>query len=208
MDIEFYFDPSCPFCWITSRWLIQVKDERHLNITWRPFSLAIKNGELDGEHDKTKHSDIHRAAHRVLRVMLASGAELGSLYTAFGMQKHIFGERYTDEVIKKVLAEQNLPATLLEAADDTGYDEALQKLLDGALDIVGNDVGVPTIIFNVDGKKTGYFGPVLQRLPSVTESLKLWDGLQVLATNPDFYELKRTRPSGGPETASTAVCVP
>lgn len=168
----------------------------------------MKNDELGGEHDGTKHGDAHRAAHRVLRVMVASSTDMGELYSAFGTQKHIFGEEFTDELIGKVLEEQKLPADLLKAADDTKYDKALQESLDSAFEAVGNDVGVPTIIFDIDDKRTGYFGPVLQKLPSVTESLKLWDGLQVLATNPDFYELKRTRPAGGPETASTAICVP
>lgn len=212
MEIEFFFDPSCPFCWITSRWLIQVKDARQLNITWRPFSLAIKNDCLDASKPtRDEHAGYHRQSHRVLRVMQAAasdGADLGELYTAFGTQCHVYGEDYTDEIIAKVLADLKLPAELLSAADDKSYDKALQASLDSALEVVGDDVGVPTIVFNDDGKRTGYFGPVLQKLPSVTDSLKLWDGLQVLATNQDFYELKRTRPSGGPETASTAVCVP
>lgn len=168
----------------------------------------MKNNELDGEHNKTKHGVAHRDAHRVLRVMMASGADLGQLYSAFGMQKHIFGEEFTDELIGKVLEEQKLPTDLLKAADDTKYDKMLRDSLNSAIEVVGDDVGVPTIIFEIDGKRTGYFGPVLQKLPSVTESLKLWDGLQALATNPDFYELKRTRPAGGPETASTAICIP
>ena len=133
---------------------------------------------------------------------------MGQLYSAFGTHRHIYGEDYSDELITKVLAELKLPPRLIEAEDDTNYDKALRSSLDSALEVVGDDVGVPTIIFNQDGQRTGYFGPVLQKLPSVSESLKLWDGLQTLATNQDFYELKRTRPSGGPETASTAICVP
>lgn len=206
MDIDFYYDPSCPFCWITSRWLIQVKDQRGLNITWRPFSLAMKNDELG------KASGGHVPAHRVLRVIQAAqthhSANAGELYTAFGTQRHIMGETYTDELIQSVLRGQKLPESLLAAADDTSYDEALRASLDSALEVVGDDVGVPTIIFHTHGKRTGYFGPVLQDLPGVADSLKLWDGLVTLASSDEFYELKRTRPAGGPNTASTAVCRP
>lgn len=207
MNVEFYFDPSCPFSWITSRWLIQVKDARKLDITWRPFSLALKNGELGD----IKHSSEHGNSHRVLRVMqlaASQGSDMGEMYTAFGTERHIMGEEYADEIIKKVLAELDLSAELLSAADDKSQDSALRDSLDSALEVVGNDVGVPTIIFNDGGKRTGYFGPVLQDLPGVADSLKLWDGLRVLATAPQFYELKRTRPDSGPNTASTAICLP
>ncbi len=202
MPITFYFDPSCPFSWITSRWLIQVQDQRQLKIDWQPFSLALKNNELGTDVDH------HKEAHRLLRVMLASGQPLGPLYTAFGTENHIFGEDYNDEITSKVLLELNLPSDLVHAADDTHYDKALQSSIDAAVAVVGNDVGVPIIIFEAEHGKAGYFGPVLQTLPSVTESLKLWDALAVLATSTSFYELKRTRPDSGPNTASTAVCVP
>lgn len=202
MKIDFYFDPICPFCWITSRWLIQVKDQRGLVIAWKPFSLALKNKQLD-----TPDSEL-LPSHRVLRVMVASGADMGELYTAFGTQKHIMGEEFNNEAILQILNKQKLPAELLLAADDSSYDETIQQFMEEALSLTGNDVGVPIISFTTEHGKVGYFGPVLQKLPSVTESLKLWDGLQTLATSPHFYELKRSRPNGDPEVASTAICVP
>ncbi|HEY5268418.1 MAG TPA: DsbA family protein [Candidatus Saccharimonadales bacterium] len=209
MNIEFYFDPSCPFCWITSRWLLIASDHRDINITWKPFSLAIKNKQLNGK-DKSKYSEIARSSHRVLRVMLAAqdeGASLIDLYTDFGIKHHVAGDEFDDKLITKVLAKHKLPVNLLKCANDTNYDKRLRASIKNATDVCGKDIGVPTIIFILeDGSKNGYFGPVLQDLPELEESLKLWDGLSLLATNKSFYELKRSRPSGGPDVFSTARC--
>lgn len=208
-EIEFFFDPSCPFCWITSRWLLEVQGERDIDITWRQFSLAIKNKELanDGS-DESPHGEVHRAAHNVNRVILAAveqGASAIDLYTAFGTRNHIDGRKYDDAMITEVLAEQGLSADLAKAAQDTSYDAKLEKELQSALDAAGGEVGVPTIVFTgKDGKRLGYFGPVLNEMPEREEGLAIWDGLEKLATVTSFYELKRTRPKGGPDTASTA----
>jgi len=188
-----------------------VSGHREIKIDWRPFSLAIKNKEAaDNDKDQTKHGDMHRGAHRVLRVMLAAqdkGASLIDLYTDFGIQYHVAGNEYDDELILKVLAKHKLPEALLKAADDSSYDKALRASIKSATDVAGQDIGVPTIVFKLaGGDKNGYFGPVLQMLPDLEESLKLWDGLSMLATNKSFYELKRSRPSGGPDVVSTARC--
>lgn len=210
MDVTFYFDPCCPFCWITSRWLLMVSADRDIAIDWQPFSLALKNDEVRGGHDKTAHGDMHRAAHRVLRVMLAAqkeGAKLIDLYTDFGNQYHLAGDAYDDALIAKILGQHNLPAGVTKAADDVSYDAALQKSIDEAVSVAGEDIGVPTIIFTAqDGIKNGFFGPVLQQLPDKDAALKLWDGLSQLASDKNFYELKRSRPSGDPDVYSTAKC--
>lgn len=135
------------------------------------------------------------------------GASIIDLYTDFGIQHHVAGNEFDDELIRKVLAKHKLPADLLQAADDTAYDKELRASLKSATDVAGQDIGVPTIIFKLaDGSKNGYFGPVLQNLPELDESLKLWDGLSLLATNKSFYELKRSRPAGNPDVYSTARC--
>lgn len=210
MDIEFYFDPSCPFCWVTSRWLLQVSGERDINIDWRPFSLALKNNELEPTSDESEHAGLHRQSHRVLRVMMAaknSGAKLIDLYTTSGIKRHVAGFELDDEHISEMLEENNLSLDIAEAADDISHDDELKQYISSATDVAGNDIGVPTIIFkNENGDKQGFFGPVLQELPGKDEALDLWDGLSKLATNSSFYELKRSRPSGGPDTASTAKC--
>lgn len=207
--VEFYFDPACPFSWITSRWLHIAAGERDVEVAWLPFSLAIKNDVLesgDGEHDAKQ-----RAAHRLLRVMLAAskqyGADLGELYTTAGIQIHVGEEAIDDDLIKYVLQQHSLPEALLQAADDTSLDQTLQGSIADATTIVGQDVGVPLIIFELaDSQKQGYFGPVLNELPEKPEALELWDALSKLATSKSFYELKRSRPDGGPDVISTAKC--
>ncbi len=209
MHIDFYFDPSCPFCWITSRWLIQVAEKRDITINWQPFSLALKNNELSNSNSEgSAYAQSHNEAHRILRVIeagVAAGADRGKLYTDFGSIKHIENNPYDDMAIAIVLGINKLDASLADAADDTSYDEQLQASLATAVSIVGPDVGVPTIIFTRDdGSKVGYFGPVLQSLPDKENGLKIWDSLATLAVTHEFYELKRSRPSGLPDTGSTA----
>lgn len=188
-----------------------MSSERDINITWRPFSLALKNNAFESTDKESPHAKSSRDAHRVLRVMMAAqqrqNKPLIDSYSCFGTKRHTAGFDYDDEWIANVIAELGLPAELIKAADDASYDETLQAELQSAIDVVGKDVGVPTIVFtNDDGKKQGYFGPVILELPEMDEALKLWDGLSNLATVKSFYELKRSRPSGGPNTASTARC--
>ena len=208
MKITFYFDPSCPFCWITSRWLLMVAEERELQITWKPFSLAIKNEALEASADP--HRVYHVASRRLLRVMLAAqeqnNASLIALYSTSGALFHIEGKQFDDQLISSILKQHNLPAELIEEADKTTYDESLRAAVTTATDIAGKDVGVPTIVFtNKNGDQQGFFGPVLQELPEKQAGLELWDGLSKIATNSSFYELKRSRPGGLPDVQSTAV---
>lgn len=210
-SIEFYFDPSCPFCWITSRWLLQVSKEREINITWRQFSLALKNNELEVRGGESEHAAIHRDSHRVNRVISKAvtehGASAAELYSEFGIRFHIMERAFDNEMIAEVLAERNLPADLLDATDDAGLDAGLQAEIDSAIEAAGGDIGVPTIVFmSKDGERLGYFGPVLSELPAtVEESLALWDGLEKLGAVKSFYELKRSR-SSGPNVFSAARC--
>lgn len=205
-SIDFYFDPCCPFCWITSRWLLQVQDERDLDVTWRPFSLAMKNGEL-GNDENGKMGNAHRDAHRVHRVIEAAVEKGGSridLYTAFGRRFHVDHHDYDDALIAEVLTAQGLDADLAKAADDTAYDKALEAELGTAMDAAGDQVGVPLIVFTDEsGERRGYFGPVLQSLPGKDDGLRIWDAVAALGPVTEFYELKRTRPQGMPDTAST-----
>lgn len=210
--LDFYFDPVCPFCWITSRWLHVVSQHRELDITWRPFSLALKNDVLIPHDSESSHAAASRDSHRVLRVIAAAArhhnADAGELYTTFGMKFHVAGFPYDDTWIRAVLDEHSLPADeLLAAADDASYDDFLRGEMQSALDTVGDDAGVPIVVLDLpSGKRQGYFGPVLNDLPDLDECLQIWDGLEKLATVDSFYELKRTRPSGDPNIASTARC--
>lgn len=212
MRVTFYFDPICPFSWITSRWLLQVSNEREIDITWKPFCLAMKNNEVEPSDGEDDYAQAHRDGLRTLRVLLAAGKEHDTLlidgYTASGMVHHLMGNRLDDDGIRSMLVDHlNLPDTLLAAADDTTHDNELRTSLDEAIATVGDDIGVPTIVYELpNGTKQGYFGPVLNELPDLEESLAIWDGLSKLATTKHFYELKRNRPDGDPNTASTARC--
>lgn len=207
--IEFFYDPCCPFCWITSRFLLEVSAERDVDVTWRPFSLAMKNNELAGDDDAVnEHGEMHRSSHRVLRVITKAaeqhGASVIDLYSAFGRRFHLDHEKYDDAMIADVLAAAGLPAELAKAADDTSLDEGLQASIDSAVEAVGDDTGAPTIVFvSDDGQRRGFYGPVLQELPNKDDALRLWDSLVGLVSVSAFYELKRTRPEGMPDTAST-----
>ena len=195
--IEFYFDPSCPWCWVTSRWLTEVSQHRDISIEWLPFSLAIKNGELDGD-DVTGHLDTHTIAHRVLRTIEAihanDGIDRGTLYSAFGRAYFIDKTLDDDNFMPAVLKQLGLDSDYIAQADNTEHDTTLTQHMKNAIEIVGDDVGVPLIIFvNEKGEKQGYFGPVLQGLPETQEGLDLWDGLSRLGSSSHFYELKRAR---------------
>ena len=203
VSLDFYFDPSCPFCWVTSRWLLMVSRQVSLNITWRPFSLAMKNGELS--EDVTDKP--HLAAHRVLRVMAVAakqGTDLEQLYTKLGIRHFLSGDAYSDDLIAAVLEESSLDTSLIRAADDEKQDRYLSDSMEMAIKTVGSDIGVPTIVFNWNNQTRGYFGPVLQSLPGKQEALELWEGLFKLAKQTQFYELKRGRDSHGPDVFSTA----
>ena len=207
-SVTFYFDPSCPFSWITSRWLHSVEKNRDVAVVWRPLSLALKNDEMNTGDDTTPHGESHRESHRVLRVMTAlqqqADLDLGELYTLFGKHHFVDKKRYDDDTIGQILQELGTTTDILVSADDTALDAQLQEWVDEATGIVGDDIGVPTIVFTAESTKIGYFGPVLQSMPSEEDVLKLWDGLSQLATDKNFYELKRSRPTGGPDVASTA----
>lgn len=209
--VEFYFDPSCPFSWITSRWLHQVSARRNVSVQWRQFSLALKNDELTQRESETPHAKAHRGAHRVHRVIAKAAAEydttVDGLYSEFGMRFHILEQAFDDAMIREVLSTKGLPEELLTAADDTQLDSLLQTEIDSAIEAAGIDIGVPTMVFyDTSGKRRGYFGPVLSELPeTLEESLAIWDGLEKLATSSSFYEIKRTR-DDGPNVFSAAKC--
>ena len=200
-SVEFYFDPSCPWCWVTSRWLKEVTDIRGITVAWRPFSLALKNEELvESSHEKTPYAKEHRSAHRVLRLIESAVEKYGEntrfdLYSAIGEAYHVHKKDtlFTDELISDAIAPFNYDLSL-ETLDDIAYDRDLQGHLDNAISVAGNDTGVPLIIFvHEDETKIGYFGPVITDLPETDESLAMWDGLVKLASVKNFYELKRTR---------------
>lgn len=188
---DFWFDPKCPFAWITSRWMLEVERVRDVSTTWHVMSLAVLNEGRDIP------DDYRRAladAWGPVRVLVAAEQAHGNdvllpLYTAFGERLHVAQRELDRALVEEVLAEAGLPLRLADAMDDASYDDDVRKSHRGAMDLVGEDVGTPTI--GVEGH--GFFGPVLTKAPRGEEAGRLWDAAVTLSAHPHFHELKRSR---------------
>jgi 2-hydroxychromene-2-carboxylate isomerase len=188
--IDFWFDPICPWAWITSRWVLEVEKVRPITTRWHLMSLPYLNKEKDV-------SDEYRAlleqAWGPVRVCMAAEQRFGSqvllpLYTAIGTRFHNQHRREESAVIEAI-AEVGLPADLAEAALSTEYDDAIIKSHHEGMDQVGNEVGTP--IISVEGE--AFFGPVVSPVPRGEAAGRLWDGVLLVAGTEGFFELKRTR---------------
>jgi 2-hydroxychromene-2-carboxylate isomerase len=188
---DFWFDPLCPFAWITSRWMLEVEQVRDVSVRWRAMSLYFLNKDRDLSEDY--QARVARGLP-IGRVLIATeqkvGPEaLGPLYTALGERIHHEKQELGRELVEAALDASGLPAELVEAMDDPSYDDALLASHQEAMDRVGDDVGTPTIAFN----DSSFFGPVLSKIPRGEDAGRIWDGTIALAAFPYFFEIKRTR---------------
>ncbi len=193
---DFWFDPLCPWAWITSRWMLQVEQVRDVRTNWHVMSLALLDAGRDGLSDE--YRERMTRAFGPVRVCIAAEQTKGSdvllpLYTALGTRMHIERrgreEGEAEAVMAEALEEVGLPASLADAATSTDYDEALSASHQAGMELVGTDVGTPVI--HVNGKAT--FGPVVTPVPKGESAGRLWDGVLLCLGTEGFFELKRTR---------------
>lgn len=189
--VDFWFDPSCPWAWMTSRWVEEVAAQRNLQVTWRVMSLAVLNEDKDVSES---YREFFPRALRYTRLVAAvrelEGQDaVGPLYTALGTRIHPGGSEDPDEVIPAALAELGLNPDYLRYADSDEYDAQMRASHFDGINRVGQDVGTPVIAVN----GTAFFGPVISPIPRGEQALALWDGVVAAASYEGFFELKRSR---------------
>ncbi|MET7761629.1 DsbA family protein [Streptomyces sp. NPDC005393] len=198
---DFWFDPLCPWAWMTSRWMLEVEKVRPVEVRWHVMSLAVLN-EPKLDELPEEYRELMKTAWGPVRVCVAAeqkhGSEvLGPLYTALGTRFHNQGLERNRETIVAALEEAGLPAELADAADSDEYDTELRASHKAGIDLVGQDVGTPVIAApGSDGEQVAFFGPVVTPAPKGEAAAKLWDGTLLVASTPGFYEIKRTRTVG------------
>ena len=191
---EFWFDPLCPWAWMTSRWMMEVEQVRDVDVTWSVMSLSVLNEGRDLTVDYQASMDRAWGPVRVITAAVATYGDkvIKPLYDAMGERIHYRGMRDFGEVIAGALAEVGLPAELADAAHTDTHDIALRASHQRAVDLVGDDVGTPVVAVN----DVAFFGPVVSPAPKGEAAGRLWDGCVLVAGTEGFFEIKRTRTVG------------
>ncbi|WP_018352991.1 DsbA family protein [Longispora albida] len=193
---DMWFDPMCPWAWVTSRWLLEVQKVRNVDFRFHVMSLAVLN---QGRELNAKYQDFLVRAWKPVRVCIAAEQQFGNevllpLYTALGVRIHTPDPMDDPDIILEALAEVGLPASLAKAAETDSYDEELRASHHAGMDPVGDEVGTPVIhVPGADGQTIAFFGPVMTPVPRGEEAGKLWDGVLLVAGTSGFFELKRSR---------------
>lgn len=207
-DLEFFFDPSCPFCWVTSKWVRVVRDEIGIAVRWSYISLLTLNSPYDEPGGTLERW--HLGGRRMQRVVAAAaerhGAEVvGPLYEAIGTavwessaeaaDARTLARAMSEKAdLGRILASHDLDADLAEAVDDDSRDHLFDDATAEALSRTGEDVGTPIITFDPDGDApASFFGPVLSAVPAPADSVAFFRALRTAARIPGFTELKRTK---------------
>jgi 2-hydroxychromene-2-carboxylate isomerase len=199
--VDFWFDPACPWAWMTSRWIIEAAKLRPLHVRWNVMSLYVLN-EPNLEELPEKYRELMPKTLPAVRVATAVAQQydnetLGRFYTALGNRIHLGGEKDAEVYLPAALEAVGLAAELADAGKTEEWDEALRASHQRGIDLVGTDVGTPVVaVENDEGVQVGLFGPVVTPAPQGEAAAKLWDGVYAVTTTPGFYELKRSRTNG------------
>ncbi len=194
--VDFWFDPRCPWAWMTSRWMLEVEQVRDVSVRWHVMSLAVLN---EGRELSEEYVAFMETAWQPVRVVVAAQQRHGDdivlpLYTALGTRFHPAGRDDVDTVVREALAEVGLPPELADLGLTDQVDEALRASHHEGISLVGQDVGTPVIaVPGPDGERIAFFGPVVTPAPKGDAAGRLWDGTMLVAGTPGFFELKRTR---------------
>jgi hypothetical protein len=203
-DLDFFFDPVCPWAWITSRWVTEVQDLRHYDVQWRFISLRFLNEEkMDYSQMPAGYKEVHQAGTMGLRVAAHARAEHGNdsvakVYTALGTSLHNRQERESmvaDPVahLANLLDDVGLPTEWAKVSQSEQYDALIRSETELALKRTGKDVGTPILTFHPGGaKEASFFGPVISSIPRGDEAVRLWDAIETIATSSGMAELKRS----------------
>jgi len=204
-DLDFFFDPVCPWAWITSRWVTNVAEQREYEVDWRFISLWVLNENNTQEWYTPEYRQAHYRGHQALRVAdairLASDGDAHAVarwYTAVGTALHVENRRDdaaadATAFLAGLLDANGFDASLIEAADDESHDEYIRAETELALGRTGRDVGTPIITFHPgDDNEASFFGPVIAKAPKGDDALKLWDAIETMATMSGMAELKRS----------------
>ncbi|GAB2835772.1 DsbA family protein [Actinocorallia aurea] len=192
ITVDFWFDPLCPWAWITSRWIHEVAAQRPLQVNWHVMSLSVLN---EGKDVPEQYREMIQRGWGPVRVAIAAEKKYGSdvlgpLYTELGTRIHNEGRGISEEVVAEAIAATGLDASLLEALSSDEHDDDVRASHKVGIDKVGEEVGTPVVA--IEGS-AAFFGPVITPIPRGDDALRLFEGLRLAASVPGFYELKRTR---------------
>lgn len=195
--VDIWVDPACPFAWLTSRWLVEVERHRPIDVSFHIMSLSVLNAGRDGLSEF--YRDLVDRAWGAVRVMIAAETQHGpqitrSLYEALASRIHLHDRPQDQSLYVDALTEVGLPISLAAAADTRDFDDLLRVSHHQGMDPVGQEVGTPVIhLPGHDGEIVAFFGPVINEAPRGEAACQLWDGVMLVTTTPEFFELKRSR---------------